>query len=546
MSSRMASYPNARAKKTSPSAAAIITAVTLCLLSSAGHVAAQANNLLNGSFEQGAAGGSWTNATYWSSPQPTGGGLIGGTPGDAYDGTNYLRIYANGSSTRYIQQYRPVAAGLVYDTEVRLRSPSGANYFQPTNGCFEIQTRYYNITNGQAGAIVTSGRYYGGLPNTWTRYATGPALTPVGTVTGRTLVLYWGNGDTTTSGWIEVDGAVCYTTQPTKAGALLNPDFEVQPADVFTNVPFWTPLGNAGAVATNRSRSGRFALQVWWSEQLLVQTWPATAGTHYASSAYVLSPTNGLTPFQGTNAFGVVLLQFFNAVGAELITYQSDWITPTSSLKEVWVKLEAEGLAPSGTVTGRTALAILGKDDSMNGSLFFDDATQRVTSASDTSCGVINNPGFEDGIPGNCNYLSNDLPDWTWFGGTNAGFIATSQAKEGGQSLAIVYPNNLLAQDFAVTTGLSYIVQGYIYNPTVEGMTGAAYAVYLLEFYNGTNLVSVTETGHFTTNSSRDTWIKFAVTNRAPWTIPSGTVSGRVSCAILGSVTNFSGAIYFD
>ena len=45
-----------------------------------------------------------------------------------------------------------------------------------------------------------------------------------------------------------------------------------------------------------------------------------------------------------------------------------------------------------------------------------------------TQSGVIYNGGFDDGVIGDCFFLSNNLPNWKWYGGSNAGFVGSPEA----------------------------------------------------------------------------------------------------------------------
>ncbi|MFH0953714.1 MAG: hypothetical protein V1873_05250, partial [Verrucomicrobiota bacterium] len=251
-----------------------------------------------------------------------------------------------------------------------------------------------------------------------------------------------------------------------------------------------------------------------------------------------------------TNAHAVLLLQYTDATGTNVLTtYESAWFT-TNNPADTWTNLLASGVAPSGTKYGRTMLGILGTNTGFGGAVWFDDAVQWVASTGTTS-GLLHNPGFEDGPSGNAYnlWITNDLPYWTWLGGTNGGFITTTYMQEGAQSLSITFPNNLAGQRVNATTGRTYVVSGYMSSPVSEKLTNGAYGVFYLEFYNssfksGTSLVSVVESAHFTSNNTPGTWYSFAVTNRAPWT--GGAVTARVLCAVAGSTQNYGGAVYFD
>jgi hypothetical protein len=195
-------------------------------------------------------------------------------------------------------------------------------------------------------------------------------------------------------------------------------------------------------------------------------------------------------------------------------------------------------------------VGLLGWTTGFSGAVWFDDVAQGLMSTGGTSqAGEIFNGGFDDGVIGDCYYLSNALPNWKWFGGSNAGFIVSGVAQSNSQSLTIVYPGNLAGQNFPATTGLIYTAEGYIMTPSASRMTGStAYATILLEFFSskgGTgSSVSVVNTIKLTNGTPADTWMKVGVTNRAPWM--GSWVTGRVSCALLGTAANYGGQVYFD
>ncbi|OQA25631.1 MAG: Carbohydrate binding domain protein [Verrucomicrobia bacterium ADurb.Bin345] len=364
--------------------------------------------------------------------------------------------------------------------------------------------------------------------------------------------IYNHGDDRTPAGWVEFDHIRAYTSTPTQAGALLNPDFEVQPFDVFTNVQYWTPFGNAGVVATNLRRNGRASLQIWYQNNWMGQTWPATAGKKYRTQAYAMTPSSDRLR-GSTNAAiqALVSLEFFDSSGNMIGNSFPSAGLMTNSTPDTWTLLTTEGFAPVGTVTGRTIMGILGTDDGFGGTVFFDDVDQQQLITGATTNGLLINYGFDDGPTGDAYFLSNSLPRWTWYGGSNAGFVVSDVSRDGGQSLTVVWPNNLAGQDFAAKTGLTYIAEGYVLTPSANKMTSeTAYATILLEFFNNVSgiqtSVSVASTLNLTKDTPADTWVKLSVTNRAPWV---GTwVTGRVSCALLDDAdgAGFGGQVYFD
>ena len=525
-----------------------------CLLVGPIPLNAQVNLVSNGGFEQGNSTLGWWSIANWTSGAQWGGMIIG--TNNAHGGTNVMRMFAFGTSSQLLEQRFPASAGVVYEVDGYLRTMSGSQAFAPTNGYVTLLLQFYDSSGVKIGANVDAPRLIAGGPTTWTRITTGPALAPAGTVTARVGCLYYGGGDLTTSGWVELDSIRAYTSTPTQVGTLKNPDFEVQPYGTMelNSIPYWTPFGNAGAQQTDVKRSGRSSLLIWWQDNWVGQTWPATAGNRYASEGYVYTPS--ANPFRGsTNQAlqALVTMQFFDSAGNQVGAYASTGFT-TNSPKDTWTLLRAEGVAPVGTVTGRTFIGILGTDSAFGGEIYFDDLKQQYIPTGTTTNGLLLNYGFEDGPAGNVFDLDEGdmFNHWTWFGGEEAGFVVDDTAHSGSQSLTIVWPGNLAGQTFAARTGLTYVVEGYMMTPSGVGrMTSeTAYATILLEFFNsvgGTGeSVSAVSTLNLTKDTPADTWVKFSVTNRAPWT---GTwVTGRVMCAVLDDADGaaFGGQVYFD
>ncbi len=524
-------------------------AIVFGLMIAAGSASAQVNVLTNPGFELAEPNLGWAGISNWySSAYPDGGDVI--TVTDAHQGTNVMRMFAYGVGTHILTQAVSVVAGEIYEADGWLRTPPGTSRFTPTNGYAAVAITFANASGGRVGTTCESSRFGANAPTNWTRYTTGPCQAPVGAVKAKITCQYSGGTDATTNGFVYFDDMRAFTSQVGRAGALMNPDFETQPAGTLTNVPCWMPFGvaNNGIVATNYSRGGRFSLKLGYTETLLGQAWAATAGVRYATSGYMLSPT-GDRFASTTNCHGVILLQYLDAAGNLLgNSFEIPYFYPTSPA-DSWISFEASGVAPAGTASGRTMCAILGAGDGYAGSIYFDDMSQSSMAATSTQAGLIYNPGFDDGLTGDAFFLSNNLPRWTWYGGSNAGFVVNSASQAGGQSLAIVYKNNLAGQDFAAVTGRTYTVEGYMMTPAADKMTSTtAYATFLLEFFTaqgGATSVSVVGSVPLTRNTASDTWIKFGVTNRAPWT--GSAITGRVSCALLDLVgTPYGGTVYFD
>jgi len=260
-----------------------------------------------------------------------------------------------------------------------------------------------------------------------------------------------------------------------------------------------------------------------------------------------------------TNGFAAILLQFLDATGGVIMTYVSEPFTETNYNVGVWTQLSVVGAAPYNAVSGRTMCAVLGDDTNFSGVVYFDDISQSVVSTGQIEewCGLLQNPGFDCGPPGNAYelYTNGLFLGWEWLGSTNlgdegSGFVADSHYKSnsGPQSLAITWPENLAGQGFEAATGMEYVLRGYIFNPssTAEVFEGDAYGTLVMEFWNGTDLVSAVMTEPFTSASTNDEWLEFAVTNHAPWSDFGGALTGRVLVGTLGSSSNYHGVLYFD
>ncbi len=524
-------------------------------LAAALSASAQSNLLSNPGFETGYDGqrmmdaiSAWPPETY---PVWDWGRIRSAGTTATHSGTNTFQLDAYANYNKVMAQRWPAQTSRVYEVTGWLKSPAGAGYFQPTNGFCYVKIDFLNAAGAALGGQDSWARFGVSGPTNWTQFTTGPVLPPAGAVTGRALFGYcpggddWGPiGDQTTSGFVYFDDMQTFTNDTHGAGLLQNAGFEVRNCGYLplTNFPFWEGFGPNGGVVTNHRKSGNLALQIWGLDNLAGQKWSAARSNQYATGAYIFS-----TNFTTTNAFGIVQLQFLDATGTNvLLTYESARFTAQSP-SNAWTYYEASGWAPSGTVYGRTLVGIVGSSSGFGTSTaWFDDSTQRLVSTTGTVAGLLRNGGFDDGPTGNAYDLARagDLPAWNWLGGTNGGFINRNFATNGLQSLSLTYPDNAVAQSFIPGTGLVYTLEGYMYNPAAEKFTGAAFGMLTLEFTCGTTVVSSVESAHFTSASPSNTWVRFAVTNRAPWF--AAGVTGRVSCMIAGDPSGFGGALYFD
>lgn len=330
----------------------------------------------------------------------------------------------------------------------------------------------------------------------------------------------------------------------TSSGALWNPGFEYTPDG--TKLPYvdnWYNLGFDGMVDSRYVRSGSHALKLSWTETLLAQNWPATPGFKYETSGWVSSsPTE---PFTGsTNVKALVILQFLDATGTNVLsTYNSALYQPTNNaVPGVWMPLFSRGVAPEGTVYGRTLCALVGNDSAFSGAVWFDDLDQSLVSTGGSVSGLLLNPGFDDGITGNAFTLAQagNLLHWSWAGGTNAGFVIDTWAHDGGQALALAWPANYASQAFSAIPGERYVFSGYLFTPSgVDQFTsdGMSYGCLSVSYYIDGSTTPVLEntavSEPFTVSSPVNTWVYFCMTSTVPLPAdPNSTVTGLVSCVI--------------
>ncbi|HIE11507.1 MAG TPA: hypothetical protein EYP62_07830 [Kiritimatiellae bacterium] len=187
--------------------------------------------------------------------------------------------------------------------------------------------------------------------------------------------------------------------------------------------------------------------------------------------------------------------------------------------------------------------------------MYFDDAGQALVSTGGSVSGLLRNPGYDDGVPGNAYDLdaSSQLPAWKWYGGTNAGFISREHCKDGEQALVVTWPQNTMAQDWPAAGGVTYVASGYLFTPSDKKFNsdGSSYGRLEMVFYVGgdTNPAQdyIYYSARFTWQKPADQWIYFSVTGMAP---PEAVVTGRLNCTIYsddpGGDMDLAGVIYFD
>jgi uncharacterized repeat protein (TIGR01451 family) len=396
--------------------------------------------------------------------------------------------------------------------------------------------------------------------NSWVKFAVTNRAPWTGAITGRVLCAIMGStvgyGGAMFFDGLSVTGSYVGVTNA-QAGTIWNPGFEyTAPGTLMSFLDSWTPLGTAGLVSDAIKRSGNNSLRIYGPETMVAQTWAATPGYKYASSAFAYTPS-GDRLAGVSNLHGVVLLQFFDATGTNmLISYESPWFT-TSTPANVWSNLEVIGVAPNNSSYGRTVLGLLGTNTGFGGSLYFDDATQRVVATGGSLSGMLHNPGFDDGPSGNAAILqaTNDLPYWQWIGGADAGFVSREYKKDYEQSFSITYPLNSVAQNWSATPGSSYKAEGYLFTPAASKFNtdGKSSGRLEISFYvdGDTNAYTAATvvSAPFGASQPSNTWVYFAVTGFAP--SAASIVTGRVTCTIAcagdpATDGALAGVIHFD
>ncbi len=538
----------------------------------------RANFLSNPGFEAGLVNGSLSNVVSWGIPSyvnwPNAGEIVQDAS-KAHSGSCFMKMNTVGkyhqSISQNVHQSDALKSGCVYQVSGWIKTPDGADRFRSDRGRVAIQVGLLSgggwVTFLWASFSTRELDGATGVSTNWMKFST-PPMVMLGGIEYASITCAYLSGspaDTNTAGVVYFDDISYEEVDIPVAGAIKNPGFEMLPAREYTNYsvpPLWMEYGNAFGVTTNFVRSGLSSLQIWYQENLVGQDFPVTPGTRYEVSGYVANPSS--TGLILTNeAFGCLLIDYLNAAGAKIGDGCVSQHFTKNSPKDQWIPLTASGVAPSGAVTARVYCAVL-KDPNYpayaSGSLFFDDLTQRVVSAEGTMSGELHNPGFEDGVTGNAFHLSgtDDLPNWTWAGGDNAGFIVSQYAQSGAQSLALTWPGNYMLQDFTADPGAKYVVSGYMFTPSGSSQfssDGFSYGQISVAFYvDGSpnpaeGHLYITE--HFTTESPADTWVYFCVTSTVPVPAdPMSAVVGRVGCTIfsedIGADSQLGGVIFFD
>jgi len=161
-----------------------------------------------------------------------------------------------------------------------------------------------------------------------------------------------------------------------------------------------------------------------------------------------------------------------------------------------------------------------------------------------TTRAALINPGFETD-----NASAGDVPGATGWGGFNANFTSSAQARTGTQSLKIFGPffqgggaGAVQAQPAVV--GTSYTASAYALTPAGDAINGSNFATVKVEFLDATNtVIGAFESPHLTSAGPFDTWTLLSATGVAP----AGTVNAQivvVHVQLNNPVTG--GAVYFD
>ncbi|HBA83747.1 MAG TPA: hypothetical protein DCZ95_06600, partial [Verrucomicrobia bacterium] len=445
--------------------------------------------------------------------------------------------------------------GMSYVLEGYIYNPGTEKFAGSAYGAYLLE--FYN--NGtDLVSVVDAGQFTAASPtNSWVKFAVTNRAPWSGSVQGRASAAILGS-DAGFGGALYFDGLRLTTTNipmtNTQAGALWNPSFEyTSKGTVLKYIDNWTAMGNAGQIDDTYTFAGSKALKIFYPETLMAQTWDATPGYRYGSSGYAFTPSS--ERLSGSSSLqALVLLQYLDAAGNVLLSYASHAFT-TNTPADVWTNLTVSGVAPGGTVYGRTLVSLLGSGSNFSGSVYFDAISQSLVSTGTTMSGLLVNAGFDDGAPGNCMLLqnTNQLPGWTWNGGYNAGFIILDYCLSPYQSLALTYPLNPITQDFTAQSGKVYKLEGFLFSPSEAKFTsdGSSWGQMSLSFMtNGAATPTpqyTRDSGKFRGSQPADTWVYFSVIATSP---ASAVVTGRVTCTIqstdLYGDFDLGGAILFD
>ena len=518
----------------------------------------QSGLIYNGGFDDGIPGNTYylsNDLPRWSWAGGTNAGFIVNTASQSND-QSLVIVAAN----NLLQQDFTATTAMSYIVEGYMMTPS-AEKMTSTTAYATFLLEFFDpqgTWTSSVSVVSTEKLTKDTAADTWIKFSVTNQAPRSGPVTGRVSCAILDLDGTPYGGVVYFDSVRVTATNivvtNSQSGALWDPGFEYSANG--TKLPYldsWTGLGLAGNVESAYKRSGGRSLKIYSAETLVAQTWVATQGWRYSSSAYAYTPS--ADRFEGVAAHhGVVLLQFLDATNGVLVTYQSSYFT-TNNAADTWTNLYASGVAPAGTVNGRTLVGVLGTNAGYAGSVLFDDVSQSLVSTGGTVSGLLHNPGFEDGPPGNVYSLvrTNDLPSWKWFGGDNAGYISTDVSKDGQQSFVLTWPQNSLGQDMAVSSGKQYVAEGYLYTPTTAKFNsdGSSWGWLEMTFYVNGDTNPVTEntavSAKFEGNRPANQWIYFAVTGTAP---SVSIVTARLSCVIYssdpGSDFDLAGAIFYD
>jgi hypothetical protein len=345
--------------------------------------------------------------------------------------------------------------------------------------------------------------------------------------------------------------ATFWGTMPTRANELANPGFESPPpATNLAEVVGWTGTGASGSVSAAFAHEGVYALQIGGRSGIVAQTVSASGHWKYVATVRALRPS---TDTSGAHVASAWLgLTFLNATGGAVLAVTDS--LPTNAARDTWHELRVAAPAPFATAQIRIEFGWTWNPYSLSNtaSAYFDSASLTGSAPTNSDCGVLINPGFDAGPPGNASPMSWEAPEdilpWEPLSGTNNVFITQEASHDGDQCVAITFVECYVAQSFAAQTGMSYVLSGWTMTPTNQPMTASKDVrfVMIMEFFDGTNRLSGFASPALTTNDPRGVWVFSGVTGRAPHHAESGTLTGRVLLGIAGSFSNYNGTVFAD
>lgn len=233
-----------------------------------------------------------------------------------------------------------------------------------------------------------------------------------------------------------------------------------------------------------------------------------------------------------------IALTFYTAGDVQLTTQDVIGLQ-TGSTPNVWTLVQLGPVnAPGGAAKARFTARWIG--DTATGSAFWDAVTLTVNNGPN----LLLNSEFE--IEGTSLDNPAGITNWLAF---QFGRKSSDVSLDGDFSLKV--QNSTTDGDFCglyqdsvdVTSGDRLFANAYIYNPVVDGITGAAQSAIKLEFFpqSGTTLPPAEEVLTFNQDDPADVWVPITYTT----VVPTGATAARI-VIIANDIDAANGPVYFD